>query len=128
MFLKNGDYKNYDNIKVTGITTQKNFNKFASIKLEKDGQRVRPDYSPTVIKNVEKIIVDDCYQSGLVIPPDCKRLKVSISWAGSNCKLHFFGLREDYDRILVDLETDSSGGNETIYDKHNHVLEDWGYN
>ena len=30
-FLKNGDYKNYDNIKVTGITTQETFNKFARL-------------------------------------------------------------------------------------------------
>jgi len=126
-FLKNGDYKNYDNIKVTGIINQEMFNRFASIKLQTDGQYVRPDYRPTVIKNVERITVDDCYQSGLVIPSDCTELDVSISWVG-DCNLHFFGLREDYDRILVDLKTDSSGGNGIVYDKYNNVLEDWVYN
>ena len=127
MFLINGDYKDYDNIKVTGITTQETFNKFKSIKLQTDGQYVKPDYRPTVIKNVEKIIVDELYQSGLVIPPDWTELDVSISWAGT-CALHFFGLSEDYDRILVNLETGSSVGDGRIYDKYTHVLEEWVYN
>ena len=39
-FLINGDYKDYDNIKVIGITTQETFNKFKSIKLQTDGQYV----------------------------------------------------------------------------------------
>ena len=125
-FLKNGDYKNYDNIKVTGIINQEMFNRFASINIVTDNY-VRPDYSPTVIKGVDVISVNDFFQSGLVIPPDCKRLEVSISWVG-DCNLHFFGLREDYDRILVDLQTDSSGGDGIVYDKYHNVLEDWFYN
>lgn len=125
-FLKNDDYKNYDNIKVTGIINQEMFNRFASINIVTDNY-VRPDYSPTVIKGVDVISVNDFFQSGLVIPPDCKRLEVSISWVG-DCNLHFFGLREDYDRILVDLQTDSSGGNGIVYDKYHNVLEEWFYN